>query len=121
MADPKGTPPRWPAESTTPAGKPAAPAPAPDKAKGAGRVVHDARGNAVWDWVKETGRICMESTSAMLKRLDVPGLKMEGDKDDADELRLESDRDAGGGYDPYGGYNPAQKKPASKTKPPGKK
>ena len=123
MADPKGTPPRWPAEPTATAAKPAA-APASakgqEKDKGAGRVVHDARGNAVWDWVKETGRICIESTSAMLKRLDVPGLKMEGDKDEKDELRLESDRDAGGGYNPYGGYNPT-KKPDPKAKPPGKK
>ena len=126
MADPKGTPPRWPAEPTAAAAKPAAsPAPAEkaaEKGKGAGRVVHDSRGTAVWDWVKETGRICIESTSAMLKRLEVPGLKMEGDKDDEkDELRLESERDAGGGYDPYGGHTPTQKKPLPKAKPPGKK
>jgi hypothetical protein len=122
MADPKGTPPRWPAEPTAPAAKPATSAPAPDKAKGAGRIVHDARGNAVWDWVKETGRVCIESTSAILKRLEVPGLKVEGDKDEEkDELRLESERDAGGGYNPYGGYNPTEKKPVPKAKPPGKK
>jgi hypothetical protein len=62
-------------------------------------VVHDSRGNAVWDWVKETGRIAIESTSRLLKRLEMPELKTE-DKTDQ-ELRLESDRDAGGGYDPY--------------------
>jgi len=118
MADPKGTkpPPRWPLEqapapkSSTRSPTPAAP---PDE-RPAGRVVHDARGNAVWDWLKETGRFCIESTSAMLKRLEVPGLKMEGDKDG--ELRLEEDRDEGGGYDPYN-----QKTPLPKAKPPTKK
>ena len=113
MADPKGTkptPPRWPLEPSTPA-RPAAAAPkAPETPAGSGRVVHDDRGNAVWDFLKETGRICIESTSAMLKKLEVPGLKMEGEKDD--ELSIESDRDKGGGYDPYN-----QRKPVAKTKP----
>jgi hypothetical protein len=64
-----------------------------------GRVVHDDRGNAVWDWLKETSRIAIESTSRLLKKLEVPELRMEEEKDN--ELRLESDRDPGGGYDPY--------------------
>jgi hypothetical protein len=120
MADPKApksSPPGWPLKPTAPAGKPeaATPKPAAEAGKeGSGRVVHDSRGNAIWDWVKETGRICIDSTSAMLKKLEVPGLKMEGEKDD--ELRLESDRDKGGGYDPYN-----QRKPVPKSKPPGKK
>jgi hypothetical protein len=123
MADPKGPRPNqslWPIDSKskpTPAPKPGA---APASSKGtpeerpAGRVVHDDRGNAVWDWVKETGRVCIESTSAMLKRLEIPGLKMEGEKDS--DLRLEEDRDPGGGYDPYN-----QKKPVPKGKPPTRK
>jgi len=121
MVDPKGTkpsPPNWPIESkspqsATPPAKPGAkPAALPERP--AGRVVHDSRGNAVWDWLKETGRFCIESTSAMLKRLDVPDLKMEGEKET--ELRIEEDRDSGGGYDPYN-----QKKPVPKVKPPRKK
>ena len=75
----------------------ATPAPAGDGSRG--RVVHDARGNAVWDWLKETGRIAIESTSRLLRKLEIPELKVEEKKDE--ELRLESDRDAGGGYDPY--------------------
>jgi hypothetical protein len=67
-----------------------------------GRIVHDERGNAVWDWIKETSRIAIDSTSRLLKRLDVPELKME-DTQKNNELSLESDRDAGGGYNPYGG------------------
>jgi hypothetical protein len=66
----------------------------------AGRVVHDARGNAVWDWVKDTTRIAIDSTSRLLKKLEVPELKMEDTQ--KNELSIESDRDAGGGYDPYG-------------------
>jgi hypothetical protein len=114
MADPKGTqppPPRWPIDPKS------APKSAPEKAppeRPAGRVVHDERGNAVWDWLKETGRFCIESTSAMLKRLDVPDLEMEGEKES--ELRLEEERDPGGGYNPYD-----QKKPVPKAKPPTKK
>ncbi len=65
-----------------------------------GRVVHDERGNAVWNWVKETGRVCIDSTSAMLKKLDFGDLKIDGEPDD--KLRVEEkSRDPGGGYDPY--------------------
>jgi hypothetical protein len=64
-----------------------------------GRVRHDDRGNAVWDWLKESGRHAIESTSRLLRKLESPQLKME-DKED-EELRIQSDRDPGGGYDPY--------------------
>lgn len=67
----------------------------------AGRIVHDERGNAVWDWLKDTARIAIDSTSRLLRKLEVPELKMEDTQ--SQELRLESDRDRGGGYDPYGG------------------
>ena len=72
-----------------------------------GRIVHDDRGNAVWDWLKETGRIAIESTSRLLRKLELPELKVEDKKDE--ELRLESDRDTGGGYDPYNGSTPPRK------------
>jgi hypothetical protein len=121
MADPKGTKPpqsSWPIDPKSPpkpapksAAPPSRPGAPPERAA-AGRVVHDARGNAVWDWLKETGRFCVESTSAMLKRLDVPGLKMEGEKDS--DLRLEEDRDPGGGYDPYNQKKPVPKEPTRK-------
>ncbi len=53
----------------------------------------------MWDWLKETSRIAIESTSRLLRRLDVKDLKVEGEKDT--DLRIEGDGDSGGGYDPY--------------------
>src|SRR5262249_24866738 len=96
--------PGWPIQPpATPARKEsAAPLPKPGpRDHNAGRVVHDDRGNAVWNWVKETGRFCIDSTSALLKKLDFGDLKVEGEKEEG--LRLEDDkgRDEGGGYDPY--------------------
>jgi hypothetical protein len=85
---------------------------APDASRG--RVVHDSRGNAVWQWVKDTGRHAIESTSALLKKLELPELKVQDHKDD-NELRLEDDVDAGGGYDPYGTRIGSKKPPPPKT------
>ena len=79
--------------------KPEAPASDPNAGR-AGRVVHDERGNAVWDWVKDTARIAIDSTSRLLKKLEVPELKIEDTQ--KNELSIESERDPGGGYDPYG-------------------
>lgn len=77
----------------------------------AGRVVHDERGNAVWNWIKEAGRTAIESTSVLLKKLEAPELKMEDSKDE--ELRLE-DADPGGGYDPYNQKTPVRKSPTAR-------
>jgi hypothetical protein len=100
----KPTQPSWPIQppaASAPARKQPAAAPKPGEAEHrAGRIVHDDRGNAVWNWVKETGRFCIDSTSALLKKLDFGDLEVEGDKEEG--LRMEDPgRDAGGGYDPY--------------------
>jgi hypothetical protein len=81
-----------------------------------GKVVHDSRGNAVWQWVKDTGRQAIESTSALLKKLEMPELKVEDHKDT--DLRLEEDVDKGGGYDPYGTRVGSRKPTERKTLPP---
>jgi hypothetical protein len=64
-----------------------------------GKVVHDDRGNAVWDWMKNSGRHAIESTSRLLRKLELPELKFEDPKDE--ELRVMPDPSTGGGYDPY--------------------
>jgi hypothetical protein len=106
-----------PGGTTPPAPGPAAnekPAAPPDEFAGrSGRIVHDERGNAVWDWIKETSRIAIDSTSRLLKRLEVPELKVE-DTQKNNGLSLESDRDAGGGYNPYGGSTSGSKATTSR-------
>jgi hypothetical protein len=91
----------------------------PDDPQKPGGVKHDSRGNAVWQWAADTGRHAIDSTSRLLKRLDVPGLKIDEDDRPAKAppplhkpglvvAPDERDRrprapDPGGGYDPYGG------------------
>ena len=65
-----------------------------------GRVRHDERGVAVWDWAVATGEVCTLSTTIALKKLEVADLKIEDHK--SPELKLEvSGRDKAGGFDPY--------------------
>src|SRR5262249_46404155 len=93
---------------TPAAGAPRAPAPGP-RAGGdgaTGKVVHDDRGNAMWDWLKTTSRHAIESTTRLLRKREAPELKMEDTKDE--ELRIAPEPSTGGGYDPY---NQATKPP----------
>jgi hypothetical protein len=72
---------------------------------GPGAVQHDARGNAVWQWAVDTGKHALDSTSALLRRLDLPGLSIEGDKSrkrDAESKAQQPGLEERGGYDPYG-------------------
>lgn len=111
-----------------------------------GGVSHDSRGNAIWEWASETGRNAIDSTSRLLKRLEVPGLKIQDEEPPAarppDERASQPPpgvppgitpaargrggargKDAGGGYDPYAGraaragQKPAPKPAAPLTKP----
>jgi hypothetical protein len=55
----------------------------PDKTKPPpGGVLHDARGNAVWQWATETARRAVASTSQLLRRLDVSSLSLQELEDD---------------------------------------
>ncbi len=112
MAESKGGKPagRWPADPSPAPKQPAPETSKPPEPPRAGRVVHDSRGTAVWDWLKETSRIAIESTSALLKRLEMPpDVKVEAEEDTS--LRLESDRQTGGGYDPYNQVTQPKRKP----------
>jgi hypothetical protein len=63
-----------------------------------GRIRHDERGAAVWDWAIEPGVFDALSSSAVLRRLDVADLTIQK----SPGLALATtDRDAGGGGDPY--------------------
>jgi hypothetical protein len=65
-----------------------------------GRVRHDERGVAVWDWAVATGEFAALSTTRALKKLEVADLKI--DDHTSRELKLEvSGRDKAGGFDPY--------------------
>jgi hypothetical protein len=98
-----------------------------DTGKGpAGHVARDSQGNAVWEWAASAGRQALDSTSRLLKRLDVPGLKLL-DEDGAPggeapgakpaakpgKLQLPQER-ARQGFDPYEGRASAAK-PAPKA------
>jgi hypothetical protein len=77
-----------------------------------GKVVHDDRGNAVWDFLKNTGRHALESTSRLLRKLELPELKFEDPKDE--ELRIMPDPSTGGGYDPYNQATKPNSKPTGR-------
>ena len=63
-----------------------------------GRVRHDDRGNAVWDWSMDTGVFDALSSSALIRHLGVADSKMQGSPGLALSI---AGHDAGGGGDPY--------------------
>jgi hypothetical protein len=65
-----------------------------------GRVRHDERGVAVWDWAVASGEFAALSTTRALKKLEVADLKIEDHKPPAIKLEV-SGRDKAGGFDPY--------------------
>jgi hypothetical protein len=67
----------------------------------AGRIRHDERGVAVWDWAVATGEFATLSATHALKKLELDALKIE-ETSRTPKLSLEkSGRDKGGGFDPY--------------------
>lgn len=68
------------------------------RTESSGRVRHDERGTAVWDWSLDTGVFDALSSSGLIRRLDVADLKVQ----ESPGLALAvAGRDAGGGGDPY--------------------
>lgn len=45
---------------------------------GGGKVIHDARGNAVWQWGVATGVFAVIKSTELLNMLDDPTLSLEG-------------------------------------------
>jgi hypothetical protein len=110
MKDPKSLKPELrpgAAAPPKPAAPPAAPAAKPGSSGRSGRVVHDERGNAVWDFLATTSRIALEATSRLLKKLEAPELKIEDSKDE--ELRIMPEPGSGSGGSGYDPYNQATK------------
>lgn len=50
-----------------------------DRKPKVGRVRHDATGRAIWEWATDTGKHAIDSTSRLLKRLELPGLSIAED------------------------------------------
>jgi hypothetical protein len=111
--------------------------PATKPASPAGHVRHDKSGRAIWEWAIDTGRHALDSTSRLLKRLDMPGLALEDDsrkkaKPGTTEPEapaapqvpsfggeLEKDPLAGKrqGFNPYDSRSPPPRKTAPPSKP----
>lgn len=79
----------------------------PSKPGPAGRVKHDASGRAVWEWAVDTGRHALDSTSRLLKRLELPGLSLE---DEAGKKKQEG-KEADAGAPTFGGPREVDPKP----------
>jgi hypothetical protein len=56
------------------------------KSKPSGRIRHDTGGRAVWEWAVESGRDAIDSTSRLLKKLNLSGLHL------LDDHRLDDSR-----------------------------
>jgi hypothetical protein len=79
----------------------------------AGRVRHDERGMAVWDWAVASGEFHTLSATSALKKLGVEDLKIEETSRVAGLSIEKSSRDKGGGFDPYN-QRDSVKKPGKK-------
>jgi hypothetical protein len=66
-----------------------------------GRVKHDDRGNAIWEWAVTTGSFSLESSTQRLKKLDNPTLSLAEDAPSPSETVKRNPLGATQGYSPY--------------------
>jgi hypothetical protein len=65
-----------------------------------GRVRHDSGGRAIWEWALDSGKQAVDSTSRLLKKLELTGITLMGDEARPWEKQKQND---------------ASRKPASST------
>lgn len=77
----------------------------------AGRIVHDERGNALWQWRGESSSSPEETASGILKYIDPADLAVEGGTPTGPSggRKPAAAPDAGGGYDPYNQVKPRKR------------
>src|SRR5690349_17378372 len=83
---------------------PVKPAPAPVSQGAVGRVRHDERGMAVWDWAAAAGETAALSATNVMRKLDVSGLSIEQTQRELKAMEPEV-REATGS-DPYNQHRP---------------
>jgi hypothetical protein len=90
----------------------------------------ESRGRPAWQWAADTARLAMVTTSQLIRRIDISGLSIEGEKPPKTQQGAKpaaaaarvaaptgaSARSAGGGFDPYNKKTlprpPAARRPA---------
>jgi hypothetical protein len=103
-------------EDRTPGAEPTPDPRSEDPNAPAGRIVHDERGNAVWNWSTGNSRIAIGSTSQMLKKLDLTNLRVEDDAPSGKEAGVKARGSGyGPGYDPYDRRAPVRVSPGPKA------
>jgi hypothetical protein len=80
-----------------------------------GRVRHDERGMAVWDWAAASGEVAGLSATHVMRKLDVTGLSIEQTQRSLKAMQPVG-RDAVGGSDPYNALSPARGDPFTQGK-----
>jgi hypothetical protein len=80
-----------------------------------GRVRHDDRGNAIWEWAIATGKFGIETSTQRLKKLENPTLSLADDAPAPLEVLNQNPLGTVQGYSPYDSGVLAKKEAPRKT------